>query len=209
MKKSIILVLTIMVFILSPLTALASEEQGYSNKYDFLNEGASKEMTVEEYVDFLLQRHERFEGWIEVRLDGEYTKQEIIDFLSGRISYKSIYITLAPGTDLSRRIIALEVGEESIRETLISLLKDAVPQIVNCWPEYADKPGSNDVIGDVNSDGQVNASDYIILKRHILCTYTVPEDLLSLGDVNRDGSINANDYLLLKRIVLKTWTGSN
>ncbi len=60
------------------------------------------------------------------------------------------------------------------------------------------------VLGDLNSDGEVDIKDYIILKRAVVGKYTLNETEESVSDINEDGSINVFDYIMLKRIVLGT-----
>lgn len=57
--------------------------------------------------------------------------------------------------------------------------------------------------GDVNGDGELNAKDYMILKRMVLGTYTGTDEQKSAGDVNDDGEVNAKDYMILKRSILQ------
>ncbi|MBP5230123.1 MAG: hypothetical protein ILO68_00180 [Clostridia bacterium] len=63
--------------------------------------------------------------------------------------------------------------------------------------------------GDVNGDGKVNGSDYLMLKRYILKTLAtaVTPEMLARMDVNGDNVTNAKDYQITKRIVLGTYTG--
>ena len=58
--------------------------------------------------------------------------------------------------------------------------------------------------GDITGDGNVNAQDYMLLKRIVLNKYTPSDDQRSRCDVTGDGSVNAKDYMLLKRVVLGT-----
>ncbi|HOM01384.1 MAG TPA: GDSL-type esterase/lipase family protein [Acetivibrio sp.] len=57
--------------------------------------------------------------------------------------------------------------------------------------------------GDVNSDGQVNSTDYSLLKRYIL--KFVGEDAInaSNADINNDGRVNSSDATALKRMLLR------
>lgn len=59
--------------------------------------------------------------------------------------------------------------------------------------------------GDLNGDGQRTVIDYIMLKRHILGTYRIPEASLPAADINGNGRPDAQDYLLLKRSLLGTF----
>lgn len=60
--------------------------------------------------------------------------------------------------------------------------------------------------GDVNRDGQIDAMDYLLLKRHVLGTFLLTEEQQRPADVDRSGQIDEMDYLLLKRHVLGTYT---
>nr|4DH2_B Chain B, Dockerin type 1 [Acetivibrio thermocellus ATCC 27405]4DH2_D Chain D, Dockerin type 1 [Acetivibrio thermocellus ATCC 27405] len=60
------------------------------------------------------------------------------------------------------------------------------------------------VIGDVNADGVVNISDYVLMKRYILriiADFPADDDMW-VGDVNGDNVINDIDCNYLKRYLL-------
>ncbi len=59
--------------------------------------------------------------------------------------------------------------------------------------------------GDVNGDGNVNQTDYLMLKRAVLGTYTLSDAQNAAADVNGDENVNQTDYLMLKRVVLGTY----
>lgn len=61
------------------------------------------------------------------------------------------------------------------------------------------------LLGDLNGDGQRTAIDYIMLKRHVLGTYALPEASLPAADINGNGAPDALDYMLLKRALLGTY----
>lgn len=60
-------------------------------------------------------------------------------------------------------------------------------------------------LGDINSDGKINGTDYIKLKRHVLRSVLMNDDELTRSDINGDGKINGVDYVMLKRHVLGTY----
>ncbi len=62
------------------------------------------------------------------------------------------------------------------------------------------------VIGDADGDGLVETRDYMMLKRYILGTYQIPEELLGNLDLNGSGGIETVDYMILKRVILGTYT---
>ena len=56
--------------------------------------------------------------------------------------------------------------------------------------------------GDVNGDGKITQTDYLLLKRAILKLSPLPEEFAAVGDFDGDGKTTAADYLLLKRYIL-------
>lgn len=64
-----------------------------------------------------------------------------------------------------------------------------------------DKAFSTALKGDLNNDGKVSVSDYVILKKSLL-TSTSTKDL-SVWDMNNDGIVDLQDYILLKQVILK------
>ena len=59
--------------------------------------------------------------------------------------------------------------------------------------------------GDVDANGKINALDYLMVKRHVLGTFTMNAAQQLLADINRDGKINALDYAFIKRHVMGTY----
>ena len=58
--------------------------------------------------------------------------------------------------------------------------------------------------GDVNRDGEINAVDFLMIKRHFLGSYTIPGTRFPHADINGDGVADAKDYLAVKRHYLGT-----
>lgn len=82
-----------------------------------------------------------------------------------------------------------------------------------CWTSEAavfggDSQGEEEQykLGDVNDNGKVDANDYLLLKRHVLKTFTLSEKQQKPADVDKNGKIDSKDYLLVKRAVLGTYT---
>ena len=68
------------------------------------------------------------------------------------------------------------------------------------------KYSKTDVIGDINGNGRVDTSDYLICRRIVLGTYNANTTQKDVADVNQNGVIDANDYIRIKRIYLGTYT---
>jgi len=60
--------------------------------------------------------------------------------------------------------------------------------------------------GDADGNGKVESKDYLMLKRHILGTFTIPADLASNMDIDGNGKVEPKDYMMLKRVILGTFT---
>ena len=56
--------------------------------------------------------------------------------------------------------------------------------------------------GDVNGDGRVTATDYLLMKRAVLALSDLSGPFAQAADINEDGKCTATDYLLAKRAVL-------
>ncbi|MFZ5987890.1 MAG: glycosyl hydrolase [Bacillota bacterium] len=59
--------------------------------------------------------------------------------------------------------------------------------------------------GDLNGDGNIDSTDYTLLKRYIIkIILGLPvKDKIGAADLNRDGEINSTDLTILKRYILK------
>jgi hypothetical protein len=55
--------------------------------------------------------------------------------------------------------------------------------------------------GDVNGDGKVNASDYILIRKHLI-GIKLTGDNLSRADVNKDNKVNSKDYIEIRKIII-------
>jgi hypothetical protein len=59
-------------------------------------------------------------------------------------------------------------------------------------------------MGDVNSDGKVDAADVITLNRYISGKYNISADSYA-ADVNSDGFVDATDLDILRRMLVGTY----
>ena len=60
--------------------------------------------------------------------------------------------------------------------------------------------------GDVNMNGELDATDYLMIRRAVLGMVELDKDQTRLADVNGNGKIDANDYIMVKRAFLGTYT---
>lgn len=69
--------------------------------------------------------------------------------------------------------------------------------------------GDSNVIGDIDGNGKVGTSDYILVRKHLLKTITLKGNQLSKADANGDNKVNALDYILIRKIILSGNSESN
>ena len=71
---------------------------------------------------------------------------------------------------------------------------------------YSYEKASGGVRGDADGNGKTEAKDYMMLKRHILGTFTISESTLANADIDGNGKVESKDYMMLKRVILGTYT---
>jgi len=84
----------------------------------------------------------------------------------------------------------------------LAIYDNGTTSTIQFYPSAIEKVGGQQVVGDVNQDGAVNASDVTALYNYIL---NGDETFLTTSDVNNDGSVNASDVTAVYNIIL----GSN
>ena len=66
---------------------------------------------------------------------------------------------------------------------------------------------ANYKLGDINTDGNINITDLLLLKRHIIAgtkkDWILSDEKIKFADINNDEKVDIIDMLLLKRILLK------
>ena len=58
------------------------------------------------------------------------------------------------------------------------------------------------VTGDVDGNGKVGATDYILIRKHILNNPKLDGDSLKRADANNDGKVSSLDYIMIRKMIL-------
>lgn len=116
------------------------------------------------------------------------------------------YITVVPGT--TNKEVAEAIGMTKFKVTdsknkTISNDSNAATGYTFTNTEY-NTSYSMVVLGDVNGDGNIKASDYMKVKNYIMKTGTLTNIQKRAADVNLDGSIKASDYMKIKNYIMGT-----
>jgi len=74
--------------------------------------------------------------------------------------------------------------------------------------EVSSAPASNIAAnsGDVNGNGGLDASDYVLVKNHIMGKTTLSAEQIRIGDMNGNGDLDASDYVLIKKKIMNWGT---
>ncbi len=59
--------------------------------------------------------------------------------------------------------------------------------------------------GDIDGNGEATSSDYVLLKRYVMKTYTQDAAQMKASDIDENSNISSADYILLKRMVMGTY----
>ena len=72
------------------------------------------------------------------------------------------------------------------------------------WFKFSNTPVTTGKLGDLNSDGQIDAIDLLVLKKYLLGSGTIEDT--KLADLDANGDVNALDFSLMKQYLLGTIT---
>ena len=72
------------------------------------------------------------------------------------------------------------------------------------WFKFSNTPVVTGKLGDINSDGQIDAIDLQLLKKYLLGSGTIEDT--KLADLDANGDVNALDFSLMKQYLLGTIT---
>lgn len=61
-------------------------------------------------------------------------------------------------------------------------------------------------IGDVDDNGKISVSDYLLIRKHIIGTITLTDSENKRADVNRDNKISTADYISIRKIIINNET---
>ena len=62
--------------------------------------------------------------------------------------------------------------------------------------------GSIPLLGDVDFDGEITASDALLVLRYVLGLVSFDDNTLAIADVNNDGAADSLDVIIILRMAL-------
>lgn len=113
----------------------------------------------------------------------------------------SYSFTAAVGSQMFVPATAIEGLAPIGGEQLLTVKGDIT--VTYTYAEPAEEPSVK--YGDLNGNGEIDATDYIYLKRFVLGSFRLTEEQQKAADVNHDGVVNSLDYIRVKRHVLGTY----
>lgn len=107
-----------------------------------------------------------------------------------------------PTLDAARSKITQDVGDYDFNK-YYGYISSAYVTKVNQGDTTPTPPPTGDILmGDVNLDGKITPSDYVMVKNHIMGTSKLSGNKLSAADMNGDGNISPADYVLIKNTIM-------
>ena len=91
-------------------------------------------------------------------------------------------------------------GENPYKDYLISIGTE--PELKEELVKTLDTKTQNNEKGDVNGDGKISSSDYVLINNHIMGTNVLNDNAQKLADYNDDGKISSSDYVLIKNYIM-------
>lgn len=109
-------------------------------------------------------------------------------------------LTKVNGTYWDKVITTSGVAGYIARETY----ENAVEYKLYLVPVEEGNVGTEQIkLGDVNNDGRISPTDYVLIKNHIMQIKELQTDLeKQAADVNQDGRISPTDYVLIKNHIM-------
>ncbi len=172
----------------------------------------AEEQTVEDQVTEMLAE-ERNPGQVVVNFRDGVTREEadrmlvetgiLVDPTDPNVVLRCNWDFISQDVRLS---YTLYVGEERIFDVLVALMQNELVETVrpNFIIHLVDE-GEFFFRGDVDADGDVDVTDYMMLKRAVLHTFKLTEVGELCADANGDGAVDSLDYMMVKRHVLGTF----
>ena len=95
--------------------------------------------------------------------------------------------------------------DETIKTNRSRILDSLIAQnvYVVLRPSYIADFSQTSISGDVDGNGKVGSSDYILVRKHILKNPLLTGDALKRADVNNDGKVSSLDYINIKKIIIQ------
>lgn len=78
--------------------------------------------------------------------------------------------------------------------------------ILTAITAFAITPDYDRLLGDINDDGRIDGTDYLLCKRVVFGTYQLDESQRYSADINGDDTVDSIDYILIKRHSFGTYT---
>ncbi len=78
-----------------------------------------------------------------------------------------------------------------MKKILLFLFIVMIPFITLAYPQ-----------GDVDGNGKVGSTDYVLVRKHLLKQSLLTGDKLTRADVNSDGKVSSLDYILIRKIII-------
>ena len=133
-------------------------------------------------------------------MDRTVTIKEKEEETSAKAKIDNNYIIVVPETKNKEIASTLNITEYEVKDKANNILNNDLQAITgNTFKDKkANKQYTIVMLGDIDGNGVVGASDYIAIKNHIADRKTLGEIESKAADVGLDGGVTATDYIKVK-----------
>lgn len=142
----------------------------------------------------LYSKMKETENNVELKIDDKVKTIKVIPTVDINNILNQLKVTNYSITDLSNKVLDKE-KEIIATGYKFNILKEDNKTIEKTYTLIK--------IGDVNGDGKITASDYVLIKNYIMENKKLTESGMQGADVNNDSKITSGDYVRIKNYIME------
>ena len=176
----------------------------YADPRNFLNESG-----IFQFLEMTYNSESQTVEGVESIISGTFMNKEITlnnevenTFVTAKIEGENIISV--PNKKISEVLESVEIKSYEVKNQKSEIIEYSknVATGYKVYDKTANKVYNLIVLGDVNGDGEIKATDYMKIKNYIMEEAQLDDYQKIAADVNRDGQVKATDYMKIKNYIM-------
>ena len=176
----------------------------YADPRNFLNESG-----IFQFLEMTYNSESQTVEGVESIISGTFMNKEITlnnevenTFVTAKIEGENIISV--PNKKISEVLESVEIKSYEVKNQKSEIIENSknVATGYKVYDKTANKVYNLIVLGDVNGDGEIKATDYMKIKNYIMEEAQLDDYQKIAADVNRDGQVKATDYMKIKNYIM-------
>ena len=176
----------------------------YADPRNFLNESG-----IFQFLEMTYNSESQTVEGVESIISGTFMNKEITinnevenTFIKEKIEGENIISV--PNKKISEVLESVEIKSYEVKNQKSEIIEYSknVATGYKVYDKTANKVYNLIVLGDVNGDGEIKATDYMKIKNYIMEEAQLDDYQKIAADVNRDGQVKATDYMKIKNYIM-------